>query len=121
MLRGSRIRDEAPAMLTNGEYVINNRAVDKYGRGMIDKINSLTYSKLNSGTPPEMERKNSSQSVGDVNINISLNIENNEVKSEVSDSSANKRKEDEELAAKIKVAVKDVIAQEKRLGGVLRK
>jgi len=32
--------DSIPAMLSNGEYVVNSDSVKKYGRGFLDKINS---------------------------------------------------------------------------------
>jgi len=32
--------DSIPAMLSNGEYVVNSDSVRKYGRGFLDKINS---------------------------------------------------------------------------------
>jgi len=37
---GSGYRDDVPAMLMNGEYVIRKSAVKKYGKDMFDKMNS---------------------------------------------------------------------------------
>ena len=36
---GSGVRDDVPAMLTGGEYVIKKSSVDKYGMGFMDKLN----------------------------------------------------------------------------------
>ena len=37
---GSGYKDDVPAMLSNGEYVIRKSAVKKYGKDMFDKMNS---------------------------------------------------------------------------------
>jgi TP901 family phage tail tape measure protein len=36
---GSGVRDDVPAMLTDGEYVLRKSAVNKYGKGMLDTLN----------------------------------------------------------------------------------
>ena len=36
---GSGVRDDVPAMLTDGEYVLRKSAVNKYGKGMLDMLN----------------------------------------------------------------------------------
>ena len=37
---GSGVRDDVPAMLTDGEYVLRKSAVNKYGKGTLDMLNS---------------------------------------------------------------------------------
>jgi len=37
---GSGTKDDVPAMLTDGEYVLRKSAVNKYGKGMLDMLNS---------------------------------------------------------------------------------
>ena len=37
---GSGVRDDVPALLTKGEYVVRKGAVSKYGRGFLEKINT---------------------------------------------------------------------------------
>jgi TP901 family phage tail tape measure protein len=36
---GSGVKDDVPAMLTDGEYVLRKSAVNKYGKGMLDMLN----------------------------------------------------------------------------------
>jgi TP901 family phage tail tape measure protein len=36
---GSGMKDDVPAMLTDGEYVLRKSAVNKYGKGMLDMLN----------------------------------------------------------------------------------
>lgn len=36
---GSGVRDDVPAMLTDGEYVLRKSAVNRYGKGMLDMLN----------------------------------------------------------------------------------
>lgn len=38
--QGSGVRDDVPAMMQGGEYVIRKSSVNKYGRGMFDALNS---------------------------------------------------------------------------------
>ena len=38
--RGGRNRDNIPALLMGGEYVVNKRSVDKYGVGLFNDLNS---------------------------------------------------------------------------------
>lgn len=38
--RGGRNRDNIPAMLMGGEYVVNKRSVDKYGVGLFNDLNN---------------------------------------------------------------------------------
>ncbi len=46
---GSGVRDDVPAALTGGEYVIKKSAVQKYGKGFLDQLNSSSISGMNSG------------------------------------------------------------------------
>ena len=38
--QGSGVRDDVPAMMQGGEYVIRKSSVNKYGRGLFDALNS---------------------------------------------------------------------------------
>jgi len=46
---GSGVRDDIPAKLTGGEYVIKKSAVQKYGVDFLDRLNSQGISKMQSG------------------------------------------------------------------------
>jgi hypothetical protein len=43
--------DMVPALLSNGEYVMKSNAVDKYGRGFMDQINSGNFNMPSFGMP----------------------------------------------------------------------
>ena len=46
---GSGVRDDVPAVLTRGEYVVRKRAVNKYGRGFIEQLNQGRIKKYADG------------------------------------------------------------------------
>ena len=46
---GSGVRDDIPAALTGGEYVIKKSAVQKYGKGFLDQLNSSSIRGMKSG------------------------------------------------------------------------
>lgn len=46
---GSGVRDDIPAVLTGGEYVIKKSAVQKYGVDFLDRLNSKGISQMQSG------------------------------------------------------------------------
>ena len=47
--KGTATSDSIPAMLSNGEYVINAGAVQTYGSGLMDMINSFQFPKFATG------------------------------------------------------------------------
>jgi hypothetical protein len=100
--------DTVPAMLSGGEFVMNAAATSRIG--------SANLEALNAGGGLGGGGGNVSVSKGDTNISIVVN----------SDGTSNQRSggsnndEDKNLAVKLKDAVKEVISQEKRLGGMLR-
>jgi TP901 family phage tail tape measure protein len=46
---GSGVRDDVPAVLTGGEYVIKKSAVQKYGKGFLDQLNSSSVNGMQEG------------------------------------------------------------------------
>ena len=46
---GSGVRDDVPAVLTRGEYVVRKKAVNKYGRGFIEQLNQGRIRKYADG------------------------------------------------------------------------
>lgn len=119
VLRGSRLRDGVPAMLTGDEYIMNNRAVSKYGKGFMDRVNSQ---RLNDGTPITNSAPSQVTTTGNTIVNITVNSENSNVTADTasSDGKTDRRKE-EELAQKIKQVVLRTITEEKRVSGSLRR
>jgi len=129
---GSSGKDDIPALLMGGEFVMRKEAVNNYGKKFFDDLNSGRARKFaNGGTAG-----NSMNQVGEVgtavstnNINITVNVSGGEVTSDSmnqnSASSAqenNKKGEDSKaLAALIKNQVMEVINQQQRPGGILRR
>ena len=125
---GSGVSDDVPAMLTGGEFVLNNRATKKIGMGNLQRLNSGDTS---SQQDPEKGSSDLMQALiskldelisatskagGD---NVVVNVNSNEAQGERND--GQKSAGEKELHKKIKAAVLEVITQEKRLGGSLNK
>jgi hypothetical protein len=124
---GSGIRDDVPAMLTGGEFVLNNRATRKLGVENLNRLNSgdvggnsgqqvseAVVSKLD-----ELIKTTRESSKNNVVVNVSGmegGMENKEKRAD-----ENKSNTEKELQRKIRDAVLAVLAQEKRLGGSLSK
>jgi TP901 family phage tail tape measure protein len=51
---GSGIKDDVPAMLMRGEYVVNKNAVNKYGKSFFDRLNNGTLKGYASGGYAEL-------------------------------------------------------------------
>ncbi len=127
ILGGSGVRDDVPAMLTGGEFVLNNRATRKLGVENLNRLNSgdvggnsgqqvseAVVSKLD-----ELIKTTRESSKNNVVVNVSGmegGMENKEKRAD-----ENKSNTEKELQRKIKDAVLAVLAQEKRLGGSLSK
>ena len=99
--------DTVPAMLSGGEFVMNAGATQRIGAGNLETLNAGGGFGGASST---------SITKGDTNISIVVNSDGGE--KEESSGSANQ--EDQNLAVRLKDAVRDVLSQEKRLGGMLR-
>ena len=48
---GSGYRDDVPAMMSGGEFVIRKSSVNKYGSGLMNALNSGSVPKMNKGGP----------------------------------------------------------------------
>jgi hypothetical protein len=121
---GSNIRDDVPAMLTGGEFVLNNRATQRIG---VQNLNQLNNGQSVSGEGASAEMTQALISKLDELIqatqnssseNVVVNVSSNEAGGQNQENNAGAEKE---LHKKIRQAVLDVIAQEKRLGGSLEK
>jgi hypothetical protein len=120
---GSRLTDSIPAYLSGGEYVVNSRSVRKYGVGGLNRINSGVARFAEGGMvgDNQSESNNTSNSTANnVSINITVNANGNgdnkeekDTKGEGTQGPAN------ELSAKIKSVVLEVISTEQRTGGLL--
>ena len=122
---GSGVRDDVPAMLTGGEFVLNNRATRKLGVQNLNRLNAgATESQQSSGGVSdaliskldELIQTTRESSKDNVVVNVSGMEAGGEKRSD-----ENRASNDRELQRKIREAVIAVITQEKRLGGSLSK
>ena len=113
--------DTVPAMLSGGEFVMNAAATQNIGAANLQALNSgSTGLNDNSDLVLKLDEliraTEDSQTAG--NISITVNGSNG---SESSVGGQGASEEQRNLSEKIKSAVKQVIADEKRLGGQLRR
>jgi len=97
--------DTVPAMLSGGEFVMNAAATSRIGASNLQA--------LNSGA--SMGGGSTSITKGDTNINIVVNSNGSVNQNASADAGA----ADKGLAVRLKDAVKGVLAEETRLGGML--
>lgn len=118
--------DTVPAMLSGGEFVMNRAAVQNIGAGNLQSMNSGSTSLLTEESSKELNEKlitkldeliEVSGSAGEITINVTSSGGNTQETSSGEDAASSKQK----LARQIKDAVMQVIEEEKRLGGQLRR
>ena len=112
--------DTVPAMLSGGEFVMNAAATKNIGAGNLQALNSGAGTGDNTDLVSKLDEliaaTETSQSTGDINITI-----NGSNGAETETQGQNSTDQQKMLSDKIKTAVKQVIADEKRLGGQLRR
>jgi hypothetical protein len=122
--------DTVPAMLSGGEFVMNNSAVNRMGLSNLQEMNA-------GGDPSTADSKESNKPLlekleelvdvskgktGDVTINVTTNNNGKKEESESSDSGGSKDPEEQKRVARlIKEQVLLIINEEQRLGGSLRR
>jgi TP901 family phage tail tape measure protein len=106
--------DTVPSMLSGGEFVMNAAATQKIGRGNLNALNSGAGGGSGDVVSKLDELISVSDNAGETVINITVNSDGS------SDSQGNGDDQQTSLATKIKDVVKQVIDDEKRLGGSLR-
>jgi hypothetical protein len=116
--------DTVPAMLSGGEFVMNRSAVQGIGAPNLQSMNSGGTSITSEETSKELNEKllakldeliNSSGSTGSITINVAPSGQTTQETSQ--DPSAGRQ----QLARQIKDAVLQIINDEKRIGGTLRR
>ena len=114
---GSRLSDTIPALLTGGEYVMNNTAVKKYGLGTMSSMNAGAYQEGGSTATSSNNTNNNATS-------IAINIDKSG-KSVYGANSSSYEKQDiaftKEMAQQINGIVLRSMSNEKRYGGELYK
>ena len=137
---GSTGKDDIPALLMGGEYVMRKDSVNLYGRKFFDNLNSGRIKKFASGgmVSDDMgdigvlgSKKSDTTTTGEIsnNINISINIDQSGNVSENGNSlnsgdqqktsRLNSEKQAKDLSDRIKTEVVKVITEQQRPGGML--
>jgi TP901 family phage tail tape measure protein len=132
---GSSGKDDIPAMLMGGEYVMRKDAVNTYGRKFFDDLNGGKIRKFADGgmvtnSPEYSNNESSNSSSSNNNINITVNLSNTQSSSESSSQNQTSKSNDpeqnrrdieqaKELTLKIKTEVVKVINEQQRPGGLL--
>lgn len=113
--------DKIPAMLTEGEYVINANAARQIGEPTLNKINSGRFA--NGGIVSDEPKDRSSGSGADNtnNITITINVDKSGGTSEANVSNEGQGEEGNmnQLSTRIKEQVVTIIKEESRPGGML--
>ena len=113
--------DKIPAMLTEGEYVINADAVRNIGEETLNNINKGRYASggIVSDAPKDTSLGKGSENTN--NITITINVDKSGGASEASASDGNEGESDrmDKLSAKVKEQVVTIIKEESRPGGML--
>jgi hypothetical protein len=125
-------RDSIPAFLGGGEYVMNNRAVKKYGLGFMGRLNGGLVPGFQGGgsvgaESPAPLNAQSATNTNNISINISMGGDGSGNKAGTAEGNENanleSNKDDKtkgkELSERIRSAVVEVIAEEQRVGGSL--
>ena len=106
--------DTVPTMLSGGEFVMNAAATQRIGRGNLNALNSGAGGGSGEVVGKLDELIAVSDNSGETVINITVNSDGS------SNSQGNGDDQQNSLATKIKDVVRQVIDDEKRLGGSLR-
>jgi len=120
--------DNVPTMLSGGEFVMNSAATQRIGQGNLENLNA-GFQEAQTENSEELLDKiqelidiNKESGGGSGDISITVNSTSSGASSgESEESSDGTSKKDQELARKIKDQVLQVINEEKRLGGTLRR
>jgi hypothetical protein len=124
---GSSGKDDIPALLMGGEFVMRKEAVNMYGKKFFDDLNSGRARKFAEGGSVGGDNSGSSANYSPTNnVNITVNLTQEKVVSEKKDETTStnedRRAENErtkQLAAKVKDQVLQVITEQQRPGGLL--
>ena len=127
---GGQAKDNIPALLMGGEYVMSRDAVQKYGTSTFSKLNSGQIPKFADGGLVGDSQATNGQSGGSEgltnNVNITVNVDNNgsvssDIKSAQTTESVagSQREQSKELARTIESAVIKVLVDQKKQGGML--
>jgi TP901 family phage tail tape measure protein len=128
---GYSTKDDVPAMLMGGEYVMKKDSVNTYGKGFFDKLNSGKIKKFADGgmvsdNLTDINNKKSSENNLENNINITVNVNGSDSNAEMSSqgtamTSAESQAKATKFADQLKTEILKIIVQQQRPGGLLTK
>jgi hypothetical protein len=110
--------DTIPSMLSGGEFVMNAAATQRLGAGNLETLNAGGALGGDNGEVLKKLDNIAEVSGGETKINITVN--SNGTTEEDAQGGGEGQKRGEVLGGKIRDAVREIITQEKRLGGILR-
>jgi hypothetical protein len=120
--------DNVPTMLSGGEFVLNSAATQRIGQGNLENINAGSQENQVENQEDLLDKvqelvdltKEGGASDGNISLTVNSSSSGSTTgQNEESDGSSSKK--DQELARKIKDQVLQIINEEKRLGGTLRR
>jgi hypothetical protein len=124
--RGGSNRDNIPAMLMGGEYVVNKQSVDKYGVGLFNGLNNGTARGFAEGGPVGASTggggaPTTANNNFEINVNISGNgdAETTSSSDQNQEQSTDEQDRNEQLGEAVKGAVQTEIIEQQRPGGLL--
>ena len=109
-------KDSVPVFAAGGEYMVNNKAVRKYGLAYMERLNGGYIPSYQTGGATSSSNLGSQGSSYKTEININMNGNSSDQSSEGGTSDAETQKQ---LSKKIESAVKKVIQEEQRTTGLL--
>ena len=122
---GSSGKDDIPAMLMGGEFVMRKEAVNMYGKKFFDDLNSGRAKKFaDGGAVGSVSETNSNNYSPTNNVSVVVNLNQQGATTENTETSeADKQQKDAEetkqLAEQVKTQVMRVITEQQRPGGLL--
>ena len=133
--QGFSNRDSVPAYMAGGEFVMNSRAVRKYGTGFMGRLNGGLIPSMQAGGAvggaPAPLNTQTGANTNNISINVNMGGGGGAAGQGASDSSGNANASEQsnvdqstrakELGERIRSSVLQVITEEQRLGGSLSK
>ena len=125
--RGGRNRDNIPALLMGGEYVVNKQSVDKYGVGLFNDLNSGRARGFANGGMVGGDGGGVGGAPTTANnnfeINITMNSDGEGETTTTSNQNENQSQEEQERNEQLGMAVKNAVQveliEQQRPGGLL--
>ena len=122
MVNGNGYGDNVPSLLTGGEFVVNKDSAKKIGYSNLNNINSGGSNRGSQGADfskveEKLDKLISALTESKETPNITITVNSDKSQQE----SSSKQDSDKDLARRIKQSVMQILADEKRLGGSLRR